>query len=195
MSARRTSTLAAMSLLAASALLGCTTPGPVEPSAESDPAPDEPITTEVGGDCLVGDWVISEDQLNAFYAQVSGESEGLSMSVEGNTALNFTETTYEYLPAFTLVLDMGATSGSGDVTGSVRGDYTASAGVLTTENDVSDLDMQLTIGGMPFDGSDLGNEIIASQPVNDVTYHCEAGAPVIDFKTATSTIPLTLTAG
>ena len=195
MSARRISTLAAVTLLAASALLGCTAPGPAEPSAESDPAPDEPITTEVGGDCLVGDWVISEDQLNAFYAQVSAESEGVTMSVEGNTALNFTETTYEYLPVFTLFLDMAGTSGSGDVTGSVRGDYTASEGVLTTENDVSALDMQLTIDGMPFDGSDLGNEIIASQPINDVTYRCEAGAPVIDFKTATSTIPLTLTAG
>jgi hypothetical protein len=196
MSARRTTALAGVALFSAALLLGCTAPAPAESPESGDSPAEEAPTTETGGDCLVGNWTIGQDQLNAFYDQVAAESgEGLSFDVEGDTALNFTATTYEYLPRFSLVLDMAGTSGRGDVTGSVRGDYTAADGILTTENDTSDLNLQVDVGGVTMDGSELGNEIIASQPINDVTYRCEAGAPVIDFKTGSSTIPLTLTAG
>ena len=196
MTARRTSTLAALAVLSSMVLLGCSAPGPAETSAEDDPGTAETPDATSGGDCLVGDWLIAEDQLDAFYGQIAAESgNGLAFDVEGDTALTFTDTTYEYLPRFSLVLDLAGQSGRGDVTGSVRGDYTAADGVLTTENDVSDLALQVEVGGVSMDGSELGNAIIASQPINDVTYRCEAGAPVIDFKTGSSTIPLTLTAG
>ncbi len=194
MSERRIPTLAAVALLSGFALLGCTAPTTVAPT-EDVPTTGDAITTDSGGDCLVGEWIIPEDQLNAFYAQISAESEGVSMSAEGDSALIFTETTYEYRPDFKLILDLGGTTGRGDVTGSVLGNYTAADGLLTTENDVSDLDMQLVIDGMPIDANDIGNAAVESEPIHDVTYHCEAGAPVIDFKTVDSTIALTLVAG
>lgn len=194
MTLRRTSALALLAAFGVSTLVGCGAPGAGE-APVAGPGVDDETTTESGGDCLVGDWVIPQDQLNAFYDQVAAESgSGLSFDVEGDTALIFTETTYEYRPQFTLALDLAGTAGSGAVTGSVRGDYTASEGILTTENDVSDLSMQIEVGGVAMDGSELGNSIIASQPINDVTYRCEEGAPIIDFMTVSSTIPITLRA-
>lgn len=193
MTARRTSTLAVLAGLLPLVLIGCSAPAPAEAPTGDDPGVETPDPTS--GDCLVGEWIIAEDQLAAFYDQVSAESgNGIAFDVEGDTALTFTETTYEYLPRFSLVLDLAGQRGSGEVTGSVRGDYTAAEGVLTTENDVSDLALQIEVGGVAMDGSDLGNAIIASQPINDVTYTCVSGAPVIDFKTVDSTIPITLTA-
>lgn len=194
MTARRTASLAALAAFSSLVLLGCSAPAPAEPPAD-DPDVETPDAAS-GDDCLVGDWVIAEDQMDAFYGQIAAESgNGLAFDVEGDTALTFTETTYEYLPRFSLVLEIAGQSGRGDVTGSVRGDYTAADGVLTTENDTSDLALQVEVGGVSMDGSELGNSIIASQPINDVTYTCVSGAPVIDFKTVDSTIPITLTAG
>lgn len=195
MTARRTSALAALAVLSALVLLGCTAPAPAEAPAADDPGV-ETSDAPSDADCLVGEWIIAEDQLDAFYGQIAAESgDGLSFDVEGDTALTFTETTYEYLPRFSLVLDLAGQSGRGDVTGSVRGDYSAADGVLTTENDASDLALQVEVGGVSMDGSELGNAIIASRPINDVTYTCASGAPVIDFTTIDSTIPMMLTAG
>ena len=80
------------------------------------------------------------------------------------------------------------------MTGEVSGDYTAADGVITTVNDVSSLDLQVVANGVPIDGSTLGNEIISSHPINSAAYRCEAGAPVIEFATSSSTVPITLVA-
>lgn len=197
MTARRFTAFAALGLFAAVALAGCSTPGGA-PEADSDEptaeAPDEGLTTDAGGDCLVGDWVITQEEMQGFYDAIGGESD-VAITVEGSTSLDFTTSSYEYLPAFGIRMDVSGIEATGDVTGSVRGDYSVEGDVITTVNDVSDIALQVTAMGVPIDASAIGNEIISSHPINSVTYHCEDGEPVIDFITASSTHAVRLTAG
>ena len=96
MTALRPTALPALGLLAALALAGCTTGGTDDEapsSAGGSPEESTGLTTDSGGDCLVGEWIIPEDQLQAFYGQVAAES-GLTMTVAGDTALDFTATGY-----------------------------------------------------------------------------------------------------
>lgn len=197
MTAIRPLAFAALGLLAGAALAGCTAGTPTDtadPATDDEAVTEEALTTTSGGACLVGDWVISESELQGFYDAVGAESD-LAITVTGTTSLDFTETTYEYLPAFGIAMDISGTEATGDVTGSVRGDYTVEDGVITTVNDVSDISLQIVAMGVPMDASAIGNEIISSHPINAVSYHCEDGEPVIDFITASSTHPVRLTAG
>lgn len=198
MTARRTAAFAALGLAAATVLGGCTT-GTDEPDAaggdtEVEEPADEGLTTDLGGECLVGDWIITEEEMQAYYAQLAAEN-GFDIVVSGSTSLDFTADRYEYVPDFTIEMTVSGQEATGSATGSVQGDYSVADGVITTENDVAAIVMPITVNGVEMDGSDLGNEMISSQPINSVTYHCEAGEPVIDFITSSGTHPVALTAG
>lgn len=198
MNARRTAAFAALGLAAATVLGGCTT-GTDEPDAASgdteveEPA-DEGLTTDLGGECLVGDWIITEEEMQGFYSQLAAEN-GFDIVVSGSTSLDFTADRYEYVPDFTIEMTVSGQEATGSATGSVQGDYSVADGVITTENDVAAIVMPITVNGVEMDASDIGNGVISSHPINSVTYHCEAGAPVIDFITSSSTHPVALTAG
>lgn len=190
---RRTAAFAALGL--AGVLAGCTTAA--DPAGPETAVPEESTggeTTDVGGDCLVGDWIISEDQLQGYYDQLGTETD-VDITVTGYTALDFTADSYEYRPQFGIELDISGVAATAQATGSVRGLYSTADGVITTENDVSDIALPVTVDGVAMDGSEFGNELISSQPINSTTYHCEAGAPVIDFLTTSGTYPMALSAG
>lgn len=131
--------------------------------------------------------------MNGFYDVVGSASDSpLAIHVTGYVALNLTENTYEYLPAFSLVL--GDNLGEGDASGSITGSYAAEDGVITTSLEVPNLVLDIRVGGNSIDGSSLGNNILSSAPINGATYHCEGTTPVIDFQTGAGnpTYPVTL---
>ena len=113
-----------------------TEPAPVETEpapVETEPAPVEtepaPVATEpvVEGSCLVGEWIIIEDELNGFYDSIEGSfPEGTlapTFDITGNVLLTFTETEYIYVADFVLALDVAGQSGTGDATGMVSGTW------------------------------------------------------------------------
>ncbi len=166
-----------------------------EPTETPEPAKtpgdepgDEPAQTEgpsappEGADspeCLVGDWVISEEQMQRFYDSMETPAD---FHITGDTGLSFAADTYEYTPDFQLKMNLGGQEASGTLTGSITGTYTAQDGVITTSNDANDIDMAITVAGVTMDGTDTGEGFIESSPVNSAPYECTSAGPVITFE-------------
>jgi hypothetical protein len=183
------------------ALAGCTaTEDGAEPAPDEEPSVDG---TDDSGDealdptdpaCLIGDWVLAEDQMQSFYDAISTEVESVSFTVEGDTGLSFTATDYRYTPDFTLVLEIdNVGNGEGVTTGSLGGTYTATGGVITTTLADNDVAVTVTVLGQTIDGSDLFGSFIESDPINAAPFDCSSGAPVLQFETPTGRTPVALT--
>jgi hypothetical protein len=182
-----------------------TTEPPVPPTEPPVPATDDadsgspttPAPEPDAGECLVGDWVVTEEQMDAFYSGLMSTLEApLTLDTAGSAPLSFaSDGTYEWAPAFTLTVEVAGASGTGEVGGTITGNWTATEGVVTTSSDLNALIVSIDVNGVVFDGADLANGLLNSTPINGVTYSCAGPAPVLDFKTAdpSVTVPVTLT--
>jgi hypothetical protein len=192
---------APLALTATAALLllaGCSTPADADPEVDDDAAgestePEAP-TDPTDPACLIGDWRITQDQMQSFYDAVSGSTEGLVLTIEGDTGLSFTADSYVYTPSFTLLLDIAGVQGQGVTTGSIGGSYTATEGVITTTVGDNDLETIVTIAGVTQDASSELGAIIASDPINEAPFDCsDPDAPVLQFDTGSGRTPVALT--
>lgn len=188
-------------------------PATTEPVATEAPATDATTTTALlsggssggssgdsavdEGECLVGDWVVTDEQMDAFYAGLTGTLEvPLSIDTIGAAPLSFgADGTYAWAPGFELTVEVAGQSGTGDVAGAITGNWTAVDGVVTTFADVNALTVSIAVNGVTFGGDDLANGLLNSSPVNGVTYSCDGPTPVLDFQTGdpSVTVPVTLT--
>lgn len=170
-----------------------TEPAPAPTTAAPTTAAPEPDT----GECLVGAWAVTEDQMNAFYTGLMSTMDApLNIVATGVANLTFrADGTYQWAPAFDLLVEVAGTSGTGVTTGTIDGNWSAADGVVTTASDVNALDVSITVGGTTINGSDMANGMLNSSPVNGVTYTCAGSTPVLDFQTSDPavTIPITLT--
>ncbi|WP_010205393.1 hypothetical protein [Salinibacterium sp. PAMC 21357] len=191
--------LLALSLVGLGALTACSTPEPATETpvaeAEAEAALPEAEQPETGPECLIGDWYIAQDQMQAFYSAVSTSSEGVNITVDGGTGLTFTESTYAYTPDFSILLTVAGADGVGSITGGVTGDYTANDTEITTSHDVSAVAVSVTVSGVTIDGTDLFGAFMSSAPINSAPYECTADGPVLQFATGESSprVPIQLT--
>jgi hypothetical protein len=177
-----------------------TEPLATDAPAESEPEPTDPPVTDApavaAGECLVGDWVVTEEQMDAYYAGLMSTLEApLGLDTAGSAPLSFAaDGTYAWAPAFSLVVEVAGQSGTGEVAGTVSGDWMAADGVVVTSSDVEALTVSITVNGITFEGADLANGLLNTSPVNGVTYSCDGPTPVLDFQTADPelTVPVTL---
>lgn len=194
-------------VIAASSATAAPSPTTEPPTATDPPATDAPATTDPppppteapvdDGACLVGDWVVTEAQMNAFYAGLMSTLEApLTIDTVGFAALSFAaDGTYGWAPEFTLSVEVAGQAGTGVAGGSITGQWTAVDGVVTTASEVNALEVTVEVNGISFDGNDLANGLLNSSPVNGVTYSCDGPTPVLDFITSDPavTVPVTLT--
>ena len=178
-----------------------TTPAPTT----APPVTDPPATTTAppvtdppapSADCLIGNWVITQDEMNAFYDTLEATvGAPLDITVSGQTLLDLTADTYEYTANFDLVVSALGTSGEGQSSGTVSGTYTADDGVIVTTLGSSNLSVIVTVGGQTLDESAFANGLLGSVPINDAPYDCSGPTPVIMFETADPGVrhPVTLT--
>lgn len=173
-----------------------TAPTTVAPTTTA-PAPTTPPTTAApSADCLVGDWVITQDEMNAFYDTIESQVGGpFAITIAGQTGLTLTADTYQYVADFDLTLEVSGITGQGASSGTVSGTYVADDGIIVTELGSSDLSVIVTVGGTTLDESDFANGLLGSVPINDAPYDCSGPSPVLMFKTADDGVrhPVTLT--
>lgn len=193
---RASLTLSAVALLV---LAGCA------PDGGTDAEPDSPVSAEgveteapssdpLDPACLVGNWVLTQEQMQSFYDAVASEAEGITFTAEGSAGLSFTATEYRWSPEFTLILEVAGLEGRGETTGTLGGTYTAAEGIITTTLGDNNLAATLTINGAEQDGSELLGSFITSDPINDTPYDCtDPEAPVLQFETSTGRTPVVLT--
>ncbi|MGB0112005.1 MAG: hypothetical protein WBP59_02175, partial [Ilumatobacteraceae bacterium] len=163
------------------------------PATTAAPATTEPVDD---GSCLEGDWIVNEEQMNAFYEGVMATVDApLDIHAVGSAVLWFdADGTYGWLPDFSLNVEVAGRGGVGEATGNIVGNWEASGGVVTTSSDVNALVVTITIDSTTINGSDMANGMLNSSPVNGVTYNCDGPTPVLDFKTSDPnvTVPIAL---
>jgi hypothetical protein len=176
------------------------TDAPVDTDPPTTPATTTAATTTTtpdDGACLVGEWVVTEQEMDGFYAGLMSTMDApLTIDTVGSAPLSFAaDGTYAWAPAFDLTVEVAGVSGTGQVAGTITGNWIATDGVVTTASDVNALTVFITVRGQTIDGADLANGFLNSSPVNGVTYSCDGPTPVLDFKTGdpSVTVPVTLT--
>ena len=196
-------TLALTAAAAVLALAGCSTSGGTDaegdPDASASDGATEPdaVVDPTDPACLVGDWRITQAEMQGFYDAVTAQTDGggVEFTILGDTGLSFTTDQYEYTPSFTLELLFADVSGQSVTTGSIGGGWTADAGIITTTLGFNNLATQVTIDGTPVESDELIAGIIASDPINAVPFDCsDPGAPVLQFDTGSGArTPVALT--
>lgn len=165
-----------------------------DPDAESETeaAPEPTAAPELDPDtCLIGDWLIAEDQMQQFYDSIDTPAE---FTVSGDTGLSFTEDSYEYTPDFTLKLLIVGQTGEGSVTGSVAGSYTTDGDIVTTSNENNDVSTLVTVGGQTMSGDDTFDSFMSISPINSAPYECTSQGPILMFENGSSDrVPMELT--
>lgn len=156
-----------------------------EPAPETVPVTDPPVED---GACLVGDWVITNAEMNSYYdalaASVSTAGADLSFDVLGEVALSFTDSDYLYVSDFDIDVDIAGQGGTGVATGTVDGTWTTDDGIIQTELGSSNLNIVITVAGQTIDGSSMGNGLIQSDPINNAPYSCDG--PTLMFQSGAS---------
>ena len=181
-------------------LAGCTSGGTAETEVDPDASSSgdgaetaAPPADPLDPACLIGDWVVTEDQMQSFYDAISAETEGVTFTAEGFAGLSFTATDYRWTPEFTLLLEISDIQGQGVTTGTLGGTYTAADGIITTTLGDNNLSADLTVNGMAIDGSELLGSFLSADPINDTPYDCsEPDSPVLQFETSTGRTPVVL---
>ncbi len=181
--------------LTAFTIAGCSAAAP-------DPAPGTTTTAAPGAapeevaasgpECLVGDWYIAQDQMQAFYDAVNASND-VTFTVEGGTGLSFSESSYTYTPEFALALELSGLAGVGTIAGAISGDYTADESTITTSHEVSDVTLTVEVQGQVVDGTELFGSILSTAPINSSPYECGADGPIIQFDTGSGRVPMQLT--
>lgn len=147
----------------------------------------DPIT------CVIGNWTISEAEMQRYYDQVSSGVDGTTFTVNGTTGLVFGDTDYAYLPSFSLDLDVSGSPATATIHGSITGDYVVDGGEITTNNDDNIISMIVDVGGFTMDGTELAQEMLSANPVSSAPYECRPGPElIISMETGYGRVPITL---
>ena len=158
---------------------------------ETDPAPPDTTPDDSDGACLVGAWIVTQEEMNGFYdaieASFPGGTPAPTFDIVGNVLLTFTETQYTYVADFDLTLDVAGQSGTGETSGTVTGEWEVVDGLVVTTLESSDLDVSVTIAGVTLSGSEFANGLLDSAPINDAAFDCDG--PTINFQAGVEGTP------
>lgn len=134
-------------------------------------------------DCLIGDWIVTAEELNAYYGAI-GDNLGaeVSMTTTGMATMSFTATEYVYAGDFALEMTIVGQTAVGEATGSARGTWTLVDDVIQGELAVSDVDVVVTLDGATLDQTGLANTLIQANPVHNAPVSCDG--PTISFESA-----------
>lgn len=154
-------------------------------STESEQAEKEPVETKADPkECLVGDWFISEAELQKFYDTVNVSE--ATFTVRGDMGLSFSTDEYEFQPDFTFTLDVSGIEGVGEIVGLVQGSYTATEEILTTEYDNADqVEFIITVMGQEFDGKEINDSFLSMFAINEAPYECVDNALTLGYQDVT----------
>ena len=152
-----------------------TPPKPTAPPTTAPPKPTVPPPAPLNGArCLVGDWVISDAELDAYFDVVAANAAFESIDSDGVIRVSFTDTWFVWTNDYELsmtVADMDYVSVS---TGSFAGSYTEANGVLTGAVERDDRGGVVTQDGKPVgDVGDLFVGINPARPMDSMSFSCD----------------------
>jgi hypothetical protein len=170
-------------------LAACATP-PTSGPGVIDPTPE----AATGPECLIGQWRITQDQLQFFYDSVSADTaDDIAYLVTGETGLDFDGTHYSYSPDLSLSIRADGLEGVGYLHGTIEGTYTTDASTIETTTESTNVSYVFSMGGVEQDASDAFAEALQSAPINGGAYECTAAGPIIQFDNGYARVPIQLT--
>lgn len=179
------------------ALTGCGPAAPTTPVANDRTATPTPDTLSLEPPaCLIGDWTITQEELQVFYDSVRDATDGaVSFVVEGDTGLSFDGTVFAYEPDLVLTISTPATEGVATLAGTISGAYSADETTVTTTNETVDVTYDYVVGGVSQDASVIFGDALLGSPINGGDYTCTPDGPLISFDNGFGRVPVQLTAG
>jgi hypothetical protein len=184
------------STLAVLALAACAPTGPSTPIAGSESATPTPTPEALSlepPECLIGDWFISQDELQVFYDSVSDATDGaVSFVVDGDTTLSFDGADFAYTPDLMLTISTPATEGVATLAGTISGEYAADQTTVATTNETVDVTYDYVVGGVTQDASVIFGNALLGSPINGGTYECTPAGPLISFDNGFGRVPVQL---
>lgn len=199
---------AVVALLAIAPLTACGShdggsdhPAPdASPGASPLATPDASPSAEAGNEgetaCLIGDWRVAEDQMQAYYDAVNAEmlAQGMHFDVSGSAGVIFRDdATYAYKPEMILLVTPTAGAGAtATLGGSIEGTWSAEGRMITTAHDVNTLSMTVSVEGQTIDASDVTDEFIAMSPINQSRVDCTGALPTMEWPTASGSVMVQL---
>jgi hypothetical protein len=191
---------APLALTAATAALlslaGCGPAAPSEPVAGPSAEPGEPTPEALSLEppqCLVGDWYISQEELQVFYDSVSEATDGaVSFIADGDTGLSFDGGGFAYTPDLVLTISTPATEGVATLSGTISGAYDADTTMITTTNETVEVDYDYVVDGVSQDASTIFGGALLGAPINGGDYECTPAGPLISFDNGFGRVPVQL---
>lgn len=143
--------------------------------------------------CVVGAWVMPGDQVAAYYAVVNAESPTVDLAATGAIGMTFgADGTFTYTPDVVLTLTSVGLAGTGHISGTVQGSYTAGGGVITATTTGSTVGATVNVNGMALDATEIFDAVLLAAPVNGAPYTCGEQL-TIEFATPSGRTPVRLT--
>jgi len=166
-------------------------------STTSATEPNNPADAATGSaDCLLGDWVVSDTELQTYYTTVAASSAFDTIDSSGEVRISFGPTTFTWTNEYVLNLTIGANSYTAELGGQLSGTYTADSSQLTG---IIDHDTRSGIftedDNAIEDAGDLFVGVIPTRPLDTTEFSCDG--PTLNIAVgprATSTRQITLTA-
>lgn len=190
-SSAATSTAAPVGEAATSAPETTEVPVVTDGEAPVEETDEPPSDGDIGdGSCIEGDWTVTEEQLNGYYAAL-GAATGVPMSASGEARLRFIDLQFAYDAVFDLEMDLGGEVATARSDGVAIGSYVFEDGIISTELAANSIEVLVNVGGFEIDAGEFGNDLLSSFPINDSAYNCDG--PTIFFETSAAPHPVELT--
>ncbi len=159
-------------------------------STDAEPAEAPAQDPATGGDCLVGAWVFSTAEMNAYYDQL--EFDGVTFDVTGDVRIELrADNTFDYTPTFGFTMTIDGLSATGETSGSATGTYSAVDGHFTFMPEEDTIDFTMSMAGISMSASELGIETLGLGAAG-TSYSCDNGVPVFQYQTHDGTHPVAL---
>jgi len=159
------------------------TPTPT-PTATPSPSPTADLA------CLVGEWHMGQDQVDAFYNDVNSlmSGSGAVFTPVGTADLVLRKDgSYSWTPAERVTANVSGTTILIHFKGSITGTYTVTGnGIGSQTQDTSGLEIIATIDGNPTDAGAISQQI-AGAPITDAKYGCKPDTLTLINKLSDST--------
>lgn len=150
-------------------------PKPTPPPTTTPPKPTVPPPAPVNGArCLVGDWVISDTELDAYFDVVAVNAAFESIDNDGVVRVSFTDTGFVWTNDYELSMTVADVDYASVSTGSFAGSYTEANGVLAGTVERDDRGGAVTQDGKPVgDVGDLFVGINPARPMDSMPFSCD----------------------
>src|SRR5690606_1429214 len=146
--------------------------------------------SDASAECLVGDWLVTEAELQRWATAVLPTGELKLVDVVGTSSFSFTaDGGYTLTPdwGFTLVIENAEMQGDAFVTGAVVGSYVTSGATLTTtvtDSSTIRVEVDIVLNGVsiptdPFET--ILAEAFGMNPINSSPFDCAGGALTLHF--------------